>query len=55
MLDQISRSWRVVGTSISFFSFGAGGLLMRVLVFPAINLLIREQQLRTAIARNLIQ
>lgn len=55
MLDQIGRSWRVVGTGISFFSFGAGGLLMRVLVFPAINLLIREQQLRTTVARNIIR
>jgi 1-acyl-sn-glycerol-3-phosphate acyltransferase len=55
MRDRIGRCWRVVGTGVSFFSFGAGGLLMRVLLFPAINLFIRDRQLRTKVARNLIR
>lgn len=55
MLDRIGRCWRVVGTGLSFLSFGAGGLLMRVLVFPAINLFIRERLLRITVARNLIR
>lgn len=55
MFNRIGRCWRVVATGISFFSFGAGGLLMRVLVFPAINLLIRKQQSRVTFARNFIR
>lgn len=55
MLEQISRSWQVIGTGIGFISFGAGGLLMRVLIFPVINLLIWERQLRMTVARNVIR
>jgi len=55
MLSRVERYWRVAGTGLSFFSFGAGGLLLRVLVFPVLNLFIREQGLRVTIARNVIR
>lgn len=55
MLERTERYWRVVGTGLSFFSFGAGGLLMRLLVFPALNLFIRDPQLRMAAARHVIR
>lgn len=47
----IERAWRLIGTSISFTLFGIGGLLLRVLVFPALALLARHQARRTFIAR----
>jgi len=55
MLDHINRGWRVVGTGLSFFLFGVGGLLLRTLLFPAMNLFIREQEQRVALARNVIR
>jgi 1-acyl-sn-glycerol-3-phosphate acyltransferase len=55
MLNRISRYWRIAGTASGFFFFGAGGLLMRVLVFPAINLFIWKRPLRIAAARNVIR
>jgi 1-acyl-sn-glycerol-3-phosphate acyltransferase len=55
MLDLIGRCWRVVATGLGFLLFGAGGLLMRTLVFPVVNLLVREQTLQIAVARNVIR
>lgn len=55
MLELIGRCWRVAGTGLSFLLFGIGGLLMRVLIFPAINLLIRERTLQINVARNVIR
>jgi 1-acyl-sn-glycerol-3-phosphate acyltransferase len=55
MLEQIERCWRVIATGIGFSMFGAGGVLMRVIAFPAINLFIRDRVLRITVARNLIR
>lgn len=55
LLDRIDRYWRVLGTGLSFAAFGAGGLLLRVAVFPAINLLLRTPRTRTTAARNVIR
>lgn len=40
-----------MGTSISFTLFGIGGLLLRLLVFPALALLARHQARRAFMAR----
>jgi 1-acyl-sn-glycerol-3-phosphate acyltransferase len=55
MLSRVDCYWRVAGTAFNFFVFGLGGLLLRVLVFPLINLLIWERQLRTMLARGVIR
>lgn len=55
MLERMNRCWRVIGTGLSFFTFGTGGLLLRLLAFPLLRLLVWEQQLRTLLARNLIR
>lgn len=55
MFKTINRYWRVVGTGISFFVFGVGGILLRIIVFPILNMFISEQQLRIRVARNIIQ
>lgn len=35
MMQRLDRGWRLVGTGLGFALFGLGGLLLRVLVFPA--------------------
>jgi 1-acyl-sn-glycerol-3-phosphate acyltransferase len=55
MLNRIGRYWRVFATALSFLAFGAGGLALRVLVFPALNLFIWERRLRVMLARRVIR
>lgn len=55
MFKQINHCWRVFATGLSFLSFGVGGLLLRVLVFPLLNLMIWHQRRRTALAREIIR
>ena len=55
MYKRIDRCWRTFGTGLSFFLFGIGGLLLRVVVFPILNLLIWEQCLQVMIARHVIR
>jgi len=51
----LNKYWRVSCTGLSFAAFGIGGLGLRVLVFPLINLLIRKQERRTLWARHVIR
>jgi 1-acyl-sn-glycerol-3-phosphate acyltransferase len=39
MIDRLNYYWRLFATGFSFFSFGVGGLILRVLVFPVLNFL----------------
>ncbi|MES2018959.1 MAG: lysophospholipid acyltransferase family protein [Pseudomonadota bacterium] len=55
MLERAGRCWRVCATGISFVTFGVGGLLLRVLVFPALTLLVRTPSRRIATARTIIR
>jgi 1-acyl-sn-glycerol-3-phosphate acyltransferase len=55
MLKKINYYWRVIATGISFCVFGLGGLLLRILVFPILNLLISQPRLRIMLARNIIR
>jgi 1-acyl-sn-glycerol-3-phosphate acyltransferase len=54
MLERINYAWRVFATAISFLSFGVGGVLLRVLVFPVLALLVREPGRRSRVARAII-
>lgn len=54
MLDQAWRTWRVLATGLSFLLFGAGGVLLRVVVFPVMTLFVRGAA-RTAAARAVIR
>ncbi|MET3132935.1 1-acyl-sn-glycerol-3-phosphate acyltransferase [Oxalobacteraceae bacterium GrIS 1.11] len=49
------RYWRVCATGLSFAAFGVGGLLLRVLVFPLLNLAVWHHQRRIALARSVIR
>jgi len=55
MLKKLNYYWRILATGISFFTFGLGGLLLRILVFPLLNILIPNRQFRTIIARHVIR
>ncbi|MEO6919753.1 MAG: lysophospholipid acyltransferase family protein [Collimonas sp.] len=55
MLKRLNRYWRVLATGVSFVVFALGGLLLRATVFPVLNLLIWERQLRILIARRVIR
>ncbi|AOY96788.1 1-acyl-sn-glycerol-3-phosphate acyltransferase [Cupriavidus sp. USMAA2-4] len=39
MVDRIDRAWRVCATGVCFSTFGLGGLLLRIVVFPLMALL----------------
>jgi 1-acyl-sn-glycerol-3-phosphate acyltransferase len=55
MLELLDRGWRVCATGLSFFAFGVGGLLLRVLVFPLLDVLVRERSRRVTLARAIIR
>jgi len=55
MLKLINYYWRIVGTAISFFTFGLGGLTLRIIIFPILNMFILEPRLRIRVARNIIR
>jgi 1-acyl-sn-glycerol-3-phosphate acyltransferase len=58
MLASLSYAWRVFATGLCFASFGIGGLLLRVLVFPLLNLWLWQENNRTRridAARNIIR
>jgi 1-acyl-sn-glycerol-3-phosphate acyltransferase len=55
MLDRLSLYWRVFATGLSFFVFGVGGLLLRVAVFPLLNLFVWQPRKRIALARAVIR
>ncbi|TWI13319.1 1-acyl-sn-glycerol-3-phosphate acyltransferase [Lysobacter ruishenii] len=52
---RLNRLWRIVATGLSFLAFGVGGLLLGVLVFPLINLAVRDPARRRRRARRLVQ
>ncbi|WP_211474515.1 lysophospholipid acyltransferase family protein [Collimonas humicola] len=55
MLKRLNRYWRVLATGASFVVFAIGGLILRAVVFPLLNLIIWEHQLRRLIARRVIR
>lgn len=55
MLNRLDCYWRIFGTALNFSIFGVGGLVLRIIVFPIINLVVWEQQLRMRLSRNVIR
>lgn len=55
MFNTLGRCWRVCATGISFATFGVGGLLLRVLVFPPLQLAVRDPVRRVTLARAVIR
>ncbi|OEZ63230.1 1-acyl-sn-glycerol-3-phosphate acyltransferase [Duganella sp. HH105] len=52
---RLSLYWRVFATGLSFLVFGIGGLLLRVAVFPVLNVLVRQPERRVTAARTVIR
>jgi 1-acyl-sn-glycerol-3-phosphate acyltransferase len=51
MARSIDRAWRVLATAFAFTMFGLGGLALRVVVFPLLQLFVREPTRRVKYAR----
>jgi 1-acyl-sn-glycerol-3-phosphate acyltransferase len=54
MADRFGSVWRVVATGLCFASFGAGGLVLGLLVFPMLGLLVRDRGKRAMLAKRII-
>lgn len=52
---RLNHLWRVIATGLSFAAFGIGGVLLGLVVFPMINLLVRDPTRRQRISRRLVQ
>lgn len=55
MLERLNYGWRVFATGFSFLSFGLGGLILWLLVFPVLSLLVRDRIVRGRWARRIIR
>ena len=51
MGNWMDRGWRVFATAIAFTMFGLGGVALRVIVFPLLQILVRDHDRRVAYAR----
>nr|WP_315217836.1 lysophospholipid acyltransferase family protein [uncultured Duganella sp.] len=49
------RAWRVLATGLSFAVFGVGGLAMRLVLLPAMRMVVRDGERRRVLARALIR
>ncbi len=53
-MRALDITWRLIATGFCFALFGLGGLFLALVVFPLINLLIRDHERRTRIAQQTI-
>jgi 1-acyl-sn-glycerol-3-phosphate acyltransferase len=53
--QQAGRTWRLFATGLSFGAFGVGGIILWLLVFPCLNLLVRQPATRIHFARAIIR
>ena len=54
MIATLERGWRVIATGIAFSSFGLGGLLLRVVYFPLLDLVVRDPLRKSRLARAMV-
>lgn len=55
MGTKINYYWRLFATGLSFFAFGLGGLLLRVLVFPVLGIIAKTQLQKKIKAQKAVQ
>lgn len=55
MFDRLERLCRIFTTGLSFAVFGIGGLVLRIAVFPLLNIFIWERQMQIRMAREVIR
>lgn len=54
MMGRLNYFWRVIATGWCFLSFGLGGLLLTLLVYPMVNISVRDKASRKQIAQKII-
>ncbi len=54
MIERLDRYWRVCATGLCFSSFGIGGLCLRLIAFPLLNVAVWPRPRRTLVARSLV-
>lgn len=55
MLERLDRAWRVLATGLCFLTFGAGSLLLGLVVFPLLRLAVPDRARAERAARRLIR
>jgi 1-acyl-sn-glycerol-3-phosphate acyltransferase len=55
MFSRVEFAWRLFATGFCFFSFGVGGVLLWGLVFPTLNLFVRDHAQRALLAKWVIR
>ncbi len=55
MGERLNFAWRVVATGFCFVVFGLGGLLLRVLLFPLLQLAVRDPARLTRVSRTVVK
>lgn len=55
LFQRLGRAWRVLATGVSFASFGVGGVILWLLVFPLLNLAVRDPARRVQAARDIVR
>ena len=54
MMAKLNYYWRIIATGWCFLSFGMGGLLLTLIVFPIVNLSVKNKTSRQLIAQKII-
>jgi 1-acyl-sn-glycerol-3-phosphate acyltransferase len=54
MIALADRAWRLIATGLSFALFGVGGLVLALIVFPLLNLTVRDRERRAALAQETV-
>ncbi|MDF3888457.1 lysophospholipid acyltransferase family protein [Cupriavidus basilensis] len=54
MGERLDRAWRVCATGLCFSSFGVGGLVLRVVVFPLLALVMWPSARRQRACKNVV-
>jgi 1-acyl-sn-glycerol-3-phosphate acyltransferase len=55
MTARLGLAWRTAATGVCFAAFGIGGILLRLLVFPMLNLVVADRERRVRWARACIR
>lgn len=54
LIQHLGHAWRTTATGFCFAVFGVGGLTMRLVIFPVLNLAVSQRERRTRWARGVI-
>lgn len=55
MIAVLDRGWRVIATGIAFSTFGLGGLLLRLVYFPLLDLVVRDPVRKARLSRAMVR